>query len=130
MSRNVAEGKAEAIVDLRGPSSLPCRQNLHGPCRSRVAITFLQLQWGEYLAQGARYMTGIFKTCCSGPTHFGPIHRTKIFGNAGIDLSRRVALYRTTSILLTDGMVLRVTGLPPDGLLHVERLRQFGLSLR
>ena len=32
---------------------------------------------------------------------------------------------------LTDGMVLRLTGLPhPQDLLHLERLRQFGLSLR
>lgn len=102
------------------------------------------------------------------------LHRTKVFGNANIDLPRRVALYRSTAHMslcynigtwstlnqaetqawqsgvfkvyrrllhriiphkqqlhLTDGMVLRLTGLPhPQDLLHLERLRQFGLSLR
>lgn len=39
MSPNVDAGKTEAIVDLRGPDSLQCRQFLHGPCHSRVELS-------------------------------------------------------------------------------------------
>ena len=186
MRPNVSEGKTEAIVDLRGANSLQCRQYLHGPCHSCVALDIptapdlndLRVvpaynHLGGYLTHGARHMTEIKRRVALALRTLS-LHRTKIFGNPKIDLERRVALYRTTAHLtlcynigtwstlnnadlqawrigvlkvyrrllhklytghqqfhMTDGAVLRITGLPhPDDLLHLERLRLFGLVLR
>ena len=186
MRPNTADGKTESIVDLRGPHSLPCRQQLHGPSHSRIPIhidnapdfDYIRVvpaynHLGGYLVHGARHMTEI-KRRIAMTLRTLALHRTKIFGNPRIDMAHRVALYKTTAHLTlcynvgtwsdltmaelqawrigvfkiyrrllvklvppqqqfhtTDLAVLRWTGLPhPDDILHVERLRLFGLSLR
>ena len=184
MQPNTKPGKTEAIVDIRGAHSLTCRQYLHGPCKSTIALdiddpdmntlrvvpTYVHL--GGVLVQQNKHLAEIKRRIAM--THKSiAAHRSKVYGNATIDLEHRVALFKASAFLtltynigtwsklndaehrawrtgvmsiyrkllsklmptaqqhrLTDRQLLAMTNLPgPDTLLHVGRLRHYGLCL-
>ena len=185
MSPNVSPGKTEAILDIRGPQSLACRQYLHGPCKSKIDLdcpepqpTSLRIvpsyvhlggilvQQGKHLAEIKRRIAMTLKSIST--------HRTKVYSNPIIDLEHRVSVFKASALLtlsynigtwsklnraesrswttgvfgiyrkllsklmpvpqqqrLTDLSLLELTGLPsPMVLLHIGRLRHYGLCLR
>ena len=185
MSPNDSPGKTEAIIDIRGPQSLACRQYLHGPCKSKIDLecpepqpnslrivpSYVHLggilvQQGKHLAEIKRRIAMTLKSIST--------HRTKVYANPNIDLEHRVSVFKASAMLtlsynigtwsklnraesrswttgvfgiyrkllsklmpvpqqqrLTDLSLLELTGLPsPMVLLHIGRLRHYGLCLR
>ena len=110
MRPNTKPGKTEAIVDIRGKASVPCRQHLHHGLKGRIPLCLSEAgmedlrtvpfynHLGGIVVHGSRHLTEIKRriamTLASITTH-----KTQIFANPRVDLARRVSIFRATAFL-------------------------------
>ena len=110
MRPNTKPGKTEAIVDIRGPKSVSCRQHLHHGLQGRLPLrvsdpTLDSLRvvpcynhLGGFLVHGSRHLTEIKRRIAMTLSAM-QAHRSKVFANPNVDLTRRVSIFRTTAMM-------------------------------
>ena len=110
MKPNTKPGKTEAIVDIRGKASVPCRQHLHHGLKGRIPLCFSEPgledlrtvpfynHLGGIVVHGSRHLTEIKRRIAMTLTSL-TTHKTKIFANPRVDLARRVSIFRATAFL-------------------------------
>lgn len=110
MQPNTKPGKTEAIVDIRGKCSVPCRQHLHHGLKGRIPLRFSEpgleairtvpfyYHLGGMVVHGSRHLTEIKRRIAMTLTSI-TTHKTKIFANPRVDLAQRVSIFRATAFL-------------------------------
>ena len=110
MRPNTKQGKTEAIVDIRGPKSVPCRQHLHHGLQGHVPLRLTDPtldtlrvipcynHLGGFIVHGSRHLTEIKRRIAMTLSAM-QAHRSKVFANPNVDLTRRVSIFRTTAMM-------------------------------
>ena len=113
MQPNTKPGKTEALVDIRGAHSLTCRQHLHGPCKSAIALDVddtemnslrvvpnyvhlggMLVQQNKHLAEIKRRIALTHKSIAA--------HRSKVYGNHSNRSGTQSGLIQSFSIFDPD----------------------------
>ena len=123
MRPNTKPGKTEAIVDIRGPKSVPCRQHLHHELQGHVPLRLSDSSLndlrvvpcynhlGGFIVHGSRHLPEIKRRIAMTLSAM-QAHRSKVFANPNVDLIRRVSIFRTTAMMTLTyniGIWLRLT---------------------
>ncbi len=123
MRPNTKPGKTEAIVDMRGPKSVACRQHLHHELQGQLplrlsdpSLNILRVvpcynHLGGFIVHGSRHLTEIKRRIAMTLSAMHA-HRSKVFANPNVDLTRRVSIFRTTVMMTLTyniGIWLRLT---------------------